>query len=165
MPNTLIVGIDISSQSNSIFFIDDAGNHLIKKPFSLPNHQEGANELIKRVIDCLSQYNLSYVKFGMEATCYFAWHLHLFLASSSELLPYKPTFYVLNPSVVKGFKKIYTFLPKTDNIDAIIIAECVRFSKLNPTPLPDFKYAALQRLTRMHYHLVHNLTREKKTEL
>ena len=165
MPNTLIVGIDISSQSNSIFFIDDAGNHLIKKPFSLPNHQEGANELIKRVIDCLSQYNLSYVKFGMEATSHYGWHLHLYLASSSELLPYKPTFYVLNPSIVKGFKKIYTFLPKTDNIDAVVIAECVRFSKLNPTPLPDFKYAALQRLTRMRYHLVHNLTREKNRAL
>jgi len=125
LPNTLIVGIDISSQSNSIFFIDDAGNHLIKKPFSLPNDQEGANELIKRVIDCLSQYNLSCIKFGMEATSHYAWHLHLYLASSSELLPYKPTFYVLNPSIVKGFKKIYTFLPKTDSIDAIIIASIV----------------------------------------
>lgn len=118
LPNTLIVGIDIRSQSNSIFFVDDAGNHLIKKPFSLPNHQEGANELIKRVIDCLNQYNLSYVKFGMEATSHYAWHLHLYLASSYKLLPYKLTFYVLNPSIVKGFKKIYTFLPKTDNIDA-----------------------------------------------
>jgi len=48
LPNTLIVGIDISSQSNSIFFVDDAGNHLIKKSFSLPNYQEGANELIRR---------------------------------------------------------------------------------------------------------------------
>ncbi|WP_231503258.1 transposase [Caldicellulosiruptor bescii] len=61
----------------------------------------------------------------MEATSHYAWHLHLYLASSSELLPYKPTFYVLNPSIVKGFKKIYTFLPKTDSIDAIIIASIV----------------------------------------
>ncbi|ADD03124.1 transposase IS116/IS110/IS902 family protein [Thermoanaerobacter italicus Ab9] len=165
MPNTLIVGIDISSQSNSIFFIDDAGNHLIKKPFYLPNDQEGANELVNKIIDCLNQFNLSSVKVGMESTSHYAWHLHLYLASSSELLPYKPTFFVLNPSTGKGFKKIYTFLPKTDNIDAIIIAEYVRFSKLNPTPLPDFKYAALQRLTRMRYYLVHNLSREKNRAL
>lgn len=68
MPNTLIVGIDISSQSNSIFFIDDAGNHLIKKPFSLPNDQEGANELIKLVHNLTREknraLNLIYLKFS-----------------------------------------------------------------------------------------------------
>ncbi|WP_154645619.1 hypothetical protein [Thermoanaerobacterium xylanolyticum] len=42
MPSTLFVGIDVSSQSNSVFFIDQDGNNLIKKPFSVSNDIPGA---------------------------------------------------------------------------------------------------------------------------
>jgi transposase len=87
------------------------------------------------------------------------------LASSPELLNFNPLFYVLNPSVVKGFKKTYTHLPKTDDVDSFVIADCIRFGRVKPSNLPDFRYAALQRLTRFRYHLIQNLTKEKNRAL
>ncbi|MGF7431919.1 transposase [Thermoanaerobacterium thermosaccharolyticum] len=146
MPSTLFVGIDVSSQSNSVFFIDQDGNNLIKKPFSVSNDIPGADSIISEVISHANAINASCVKIGMEATSHYAWHLHLHLASSPDLAPFNPKFFVMNPGVVKGFKKAYTYLPKTDDFDARIIADCVRFGRVNPTPMPDFRYAALQRL-------------------
>ncbi|WAM34555.1 hypothetical protein [Caldicellulosiruptor morganii] len=57
----------------------------------------------------------------------------------------QPSTYLTQASS-KDSKKSTLSCLKQINIDAIIIAECARFSKLNPTPLPDFKYAAQQRL-------------------
>ncbi|MEG6512372.1 IS110 family transposase [Desulforamulus ruminis] len=60
----------------------------------------------------------------------------------------------MNPKVVDGFKKIYTDMAKTDALDARVIADCLRFGLVRPTPPPDMRYAP-------RYHLVANLTREK----
>ncbi|WP_026485803.1 IS110 family RNA-guided transposase [Caldanaerobius polysaccharolyticus] len=165
MPSTLFVGIDVSSQSNSVFFIDQDGNNLIKKPFSVSNDIPGADSIISEVISHANAIDASCVKIGMEATSHYAWHLHLHLASSPDLAPFNPKFFVMNPAVVSGFKKAYTHLPKTDDFDARVIADCVRFGRVNPTPMPDFKYAALQRLTRFRYHLVQTISSEKSRAL
>lgn len=161
MSSTLIVGIDVSSQSNTVFMIDEEGNNLFKKPFDVKNDVDGAQQIISEAVSRAKEIGASTIKFGMESTSHYAWHLHVYLASSLELLPFKPIFYVMNPSIVKGFKKIFTHLPKTDPIDTKVIAECVRFGKVRPTSLPDFKYASLQRLTRFRYTLVHNIGDEK----
>lgn len=165
MSSTLIVGIDVSSQSNSVFMIDQEGNNLLKKPFSVTNDVEGAQTIISEAIFHATTIGASTIKFGMESTSHYAWHLHVHLASSVELLPFNPVIFVMNPSIVKGFKKIYTHLPKTDDMDTRVIAECVRFGRVRPTPLPDFRYASLQRLTRLRYSLVHNINDEKNRAL
>jgi len=56
-------------------------------------------------------------------------------------------------------------LPKTNDIDAFVIADCIRFGRVKPSNLPDFRYAALQRLTKFRYHLTQNLTKEKNRSL
>ncbi|MBC7083654.1 MAG: transposase [Firmicutes bacterium] len=58
-----------------------------------------------------------------------------------------------DPSLVEGFKKAFTTKPKTDIVDAKIIAERVRFGKLNPVTPNDLKLQPLARLTRLRYHL------------
>ncbi|GIM48428.1 IS110 family transposase [Collibacillus ludicampi] len=70
--------------------------------------------------------------------------------------------YTINPKLIRKFKKSYPDLPKTDQVDAWIIADRLRFGRLTLTVLMQEQYIALQRLTRMRYHLVHNLTREKQ---
>ncbi|HHY80601.1 MAG TPA: IS110 family transposase [Thermoanaerobacter sp.] len=165
MSSTLIVGIDISSELNAASFIDETGIRLVKKTFFFPNDLDGAQQLLDFTISLAQQYNISSIKFGMEATSHYAWHLHTFLASSPELAPFNPLFYVINPSIIKSFKGAYIHLPKTDSIDAAVIAECVRFGQVKPTPLPDLRYAALQKLTRMRYHIVPSLVREKNRAL
>jgi len=164
VPNTLIVGIDVSSQSLVVRFMDQDGNGP-SKSFSVSNDLEGADKLISDIIAYALKIDASIIKIGMESTSNYAWHLHLHLASSPELLNFNPLFYVLNPSVVKGFKKTYTHLPKTDDVDSFVIADCIRFGRVKPSNLPDFRYAALQRLTRFRYHLIQNLTKEKNRAL
>lgn len=70
-----------------------------------------------------------------------------------------------NPKVVNGFKKAYPSLPKTDAVDAWVIADRLRFGRLPPPTGFDERYQALQRLTRTRYHLVKELTREKHRAL
>jgi len=164
VPNTLIVGIGVSSQSLVVRFMDQDGNGP-SKSFSVSNDLEGADKLISDIIAYALKIDASIIKIGMESTSNYAWHLHLHLASSPELLNFNPLFYVLNPSVVKGFKKTYTHLPKTDDVDSFVIADCIRFGRVKPSNLPDFRYAALQRLTRFRYHLIQNLTKEKNRAL
>ena len=53
-------------------------------------------------------------------------------------------------------------LPKTDRLDAFLIAERVRFGRNLPIPFRlDLRSAPLQRRTRLRCHLVENLAREK----
>ncbi|SES98040.1 IS110 family transposase [Anaerobranca gottschalkii] len=164
MPNTLFVGIDVSSQSLVVRFMDQDGNGP-SKSFTTSNDLEGADKLVNDIVAYALKIDATNIKIGMESTSNYAWHLHLYLASSTELLSFKTMFYVLNPSVVKGFKKTYTHLPKTDDFDAFVIADCIRFGRVKHSKLPDFRYAALQRLTRFRYHLIQNLTKEKNRAL
>jgi transposase len=78
------------------------------------------------------------------------------------LQPLHPRLYVLNPHLVSRFRANYGALPKTDRLDAFLIAERVRFGRTLPTPFQlDLRYAPLQRLTRVRCHLLENLAREK----
>ena len=45
MSSTLIVGIDVNSQSNSVFFMDSEGTCLLKKAFFVHNDTRGALKL------------------------------------------------------------------------------------------------------------------------
>lgn len=68
----------------------------------------------------------------------------------------------VNPKLINKFKEAYADMDKTDRIDAWIIADRLRFGSLTTTIVMQEQYIALQRFTRMRYHLVHNLTREKQ---
>ncbi len=108
-----------------------------------------------------TKHQLDRVRFGLEATSFYGWHLALYLSQATELVPFDPKVYLFNPRVVRGFKKAYPDLPKTDWADAWVIAERLRFGRL-PVPFdPDERYMPLQRLTRHRYHLAKDLTRQE----
>lgn len=161
MSSTLIVGIDVSSQSNSVFFMDSEGTCLLKKAFFVPNDTTGADIIIADAISCARNINASCIKFGMESTSHYSWHLQQYLYNSSELMPFHTEVYLMNPACVKGMKKLYPHTQKTDTIDAMMIAQTVRFGNVRPSPKPDFRFVALQRLTRYRFSLVHTLINEK----
>ncbi|MED1440086.1 transposase [Aeribacillus composti] len=58
---------------------------------------------------------------------------------------------------MKKFKEFYADLDKTDQVDTRIIADQLRFSRLRLSAVMQEQFIAFQRLTRMRYHLVHNL--------
>lgn len=161
MSSTLIVGIDVSSQSNSVFFMTSEGEHLLKKAFFVSNDTDGGNTIIAEAISCAHNINASCIKFGMESTSHYSWHLQQYLYNSDMLLGFNTEVYLINPASVKGIKKLFPHTPKTDTIDAKMIAETIRFGHVKPSPKPDFKYTALQRLTRYRFTLVHTIVNEK----
>jgi hypothetical protein len=71
VPNTLIVGIDVSSQSLVVRFMDQDGNGP-SKSFSVSNDLEGADKLISDIIAYALKIDASIIKIGMESTSNYA---------------------------------------------------------------------------------------------
>ncbi|CAH8708592.1 IS110 family transposase [Paenibacillus melissococcoides] len=87
----------------------------------------------------------------------------MYLHEDEALQQLNAKVFTINPKLINKFKDAYADLDKTDRIDAWIIADRLRFGRLTTTIVMQEQYIALQRLTRMRFHLVHNLTREKHT--
>jgi transposase len=163
MGRTLFVGIDIGANTNVVRIIDETGDDVCG--FSVSNDLPGTESLVEKLVDVADALPADKVKIGMEATNLYWWHLSQALHDDPQLSALGAEISVINPKVIDGFKKIYTDMAKTDALDARVIADCLRFGRVRPTPPPDMRYAPLQRLTRFRYHLVSNLTREKNRAL
>jgi transposase len=164
MSNCLYVGVDLGLNNFVVCTVDDQGKQVSGKA-TFSNDLVGAERFVDKLLDIAQLTETQQIKIGMEATNLYWWHLHEYLVHNDELQPFETEIYVLNPSLVDGFKKAYTKLPKTDAIDAWVIADRLRFGGLRPTPPQDPRYAALQRLTRFRYNLVQDITREKNRAL
>ncbi|WP_338026314.1 IS110 family transposase [Cohnella algarum] len=131
--------------------------------FSVTNDRHGADTLIRRMLDTAAEVGCQTLRIGMEATSNLGWHLAHYL--KDQLAPYEPNVqaqvYVLNARKVARFKKGYDTLPKTDRIDAWVIADHLRFGRLPHDMNEVVQYQALQRLTRTRFHLIHSIKREK----
>jgi len=157
----LNVGIDISLREAVISFLTWEGKYL-GKSFRIPNNLPGAKELENRLLSVLSTGLFEHVRFGMEATQNYGFHLAEYLAISDKLSVWKPLVYVINAKYIKDFKRAFPERDKTDLIDSQFIAEYLRFGKL-PHPFEaNNRYLPLQRLVRYRYHLVKNIERETK---
>lgn len=165
MSGRICVGIDIGLKSNVAAFIDQDGNDLLPKPLEFENSLEGLESFLKTLSSISSKTPHDLLEIGMEATGLYWWHLREALSNSPQLKDIPHNIYVLNPSIVRGFKKAFTVKPKTDVVDSKIIAERVRFGKLHPITDDDLKLQPLVRLTRLRCHLVWASISEKKRAL
>ncbi len=164
MQDTLYVGIDISLKSGSVFVMDPGGKQLDR--FSVDNNRSGADTLVRRVRSCLSRASLSTVSFGLEATSVYAEDMLYFLKRDDLLTERACKLFLLNPRQVRKFKDSYSDLPKTDAMDAFVIADCLRFGRIGIREAHmDDLYKSLQRLTRARFCVAQNLTREKNRYL
>ena len=133
------------------------------KNFTVPNSKDGARKLVKEMLAALSVFSLTDLLIGMEATSVYGDNLVYFLNEDASLVPYNRKIYVLNPKQVNKFKEAYNDLPKNDGVDSFVIADCLRFGRINKEVyLDDYHYKALQNLTRARFFTVQNLTREKQ---
>lgn len=122
----------------------------------------GASYLKDLIVKIAQSNSISEIQIGMEATSVYSWHPAMFFHEDESLKEFKTTVFTINPKLIKKFKESYVDLDKTDQVDAWIIADRLRFGRLPLTAVMQEQFIALQRLTRMRYHLVHNLTREKQ---
>ena len=159
--STLYVGIDVSSKSNVIYLMKPDGSK--HSNFSVANSLDGARQLVKRIHSALTSEKLNSVVIGLEATSIYGDNLVCFLREDATLNPFDKKIHVLNAKQVKKFKDVYSDLPKNDYIDSFIIADCLRFGRINTEVyLDDYRYQALKNLTRSRFYAVQNLTKEKQ---
>lgn len=164
MPGTLFVGIDVSSGSCEVAFVDDQGKQL-GRSFSVTNDLDGARKVGEMVCLSAEAQGVSEVKIGLESTSVYGWHLRDFLFDLDSLKKYSPLVYEINPSMVASFKKSFSHKPKTDALDAFAIAQRVRFGGLRPYSKTQMTTAPLQQLTRLRLHLVQTLAVEQNRAL
>ncbi len=156
---TLFVGIDVSLHKNDVLAMIQDGTTV--DSFQVTNDLPGTQELCRRLAAILSSRHLDHLVVGLEATGLYGWHLRRELQQSPLLQPYRPVIHPFNPKLVAGFKKAYPELPKTDQVDAWVIADRLRFGRLPAPATVNDQYEGLRRLTRTRFHLVQDLTRAK----
>ena len=159
--NPLYVGIDVSSRSNVAYLMKPDGSK--HSNFSVPNSLDGSRQLVKRILSSITSESLSDVIIGLEATSVYGDNLVCFLREDGSLSSYNKRIHVLNPKQVNKFKQAYNDLPKNDYVDSFVIADCLRFGRINKEVyLDDYRYKALQNLTRARFFAVQNLVKEKQ---
>ena len=157
----LFVGIDVGSRNNAVhIMLPDGSKH---KAFSVQNDLGGAQTISKQIVSALAETHLSSVSVAIEATGVYGDNLMCFLQGDGATGQFERTLHVLNPKQVSKFKQAYPDLPKNDGIDAFIIADSLRFGRIaTAVYMDDYRYSALQKLTRARFHAVQDLTREKQ---
>jgi transposase len=160
--NKLFVGIDVGSRDNAAYIMLPNGDK--HSSFPIQNNLGGAMTVSKRVVSALTEHDLPCVSIGIEATSVYGENLIYFLREDGALARFERKLFILNPKQVSKFKASYSDLPKNDPVDAFVIADSLRFGRIgNPIyNLDDYRYIALQKLTRARFYAVQNLTREKQ---
>jgi len=161
--NTLFVGIDVSLKSNAVCVMSPAGETFCA--FSVPNNTDGARLIVEKVLSYWAAAQAEQVRFGLEATASYGDLLAGFLKQDPSIPSSRKSIQILNAKQVSKFKKAYGDLPKTDRIDAFVIADCLRFGRIGRETYMDEKGKALQQLTRARYTLANDLSREKNRYL
>lgn len=159
--NSLFIGIDVSSRDNAVYIMKPDGIKF--SSFSVQNNLKGAKILSQKVVSALASNKLNSVIFGMESTSVYGEHLVSFLREDKDLSCFDKKIHVLNAKQVKKFKDSYADLPKNDAVDAFVIADHLRFGRIGKEVyMDDYRYKALQNLTRARFFTVQNLTKEKQ---
>jgi len=159
--NPLYVGIDVSSTNNVAYIMKPDGDK--HSCFPITNSRDGARQLVKRILSAMNSLSLTDVSIGLEATSIYGENLVYFLREDGSLAPHLQKLFVLNPKQVSKFKEAYSELPKNDYVDAFVIADCLRFGRINKEIyMSDYRHDALRKLTRARFFAVQNLTKEKQ---
>ena len=159
--NQLYIGIDVGSRNNAVYImLPDGSKH---SSFSVQDNLGGAQMLSKRVVSAMQSHSLNDVLLGLESTSVYGDNLVCFLREDGALAQFNRKIHVLNPKQVKKFKDAYSDLPKNDAVDAFVIADNLRFGRISTAVyMDDYRYKALQTLTRARYFAVQSLVREKQ---
>ena len=159
--NQLFVGIDVGSRGNTAYLMRPDGEK--HSNFTVQNTQGGAKILIDKIVSALTTMGLEQVVIGMEATGIYGDNLVYALREDGALGRFQRKIHVLNPKQVSKFKESYPELPKNDDVDAFVIADKLRFGRITKEVyMDDYRYKALQTLTRARFYAVQDLTREKQ---
>src|SRR5690554_5253069 len=123
----LYVGLDISSFDIKVCILDGEGNQV--RSFTVTNDLPGATKLRDQIVDCAENQAIQVIKIGLESTSVYSFHPSMFLNADESLRKLGAKVFVMNPKQIVNFKKSYSDMDKTDEIDAFVIADYLRFGR------------------------------------
>ena len=142
---TYFVGIDVSKFKHTCCIIDGDGE-IIKKSFDFSNSKEGFDSLIE-TFKSIDQSESLY-QIVMEATGHYHECLFRYLVANNYLVQIK------NPVVIARFKQSeYLDKAKTDNLDALLIAQYASKHPFSPSMLKSYNIERIRRISRAKYFL------------
>lgn len=150
---TLHIGIDVSKEKNEICIKNNEGNELVKR-FRISNTKADLDKLYETINKLKSKIpeNIDVV-FGMEATGIY----YLPLYSALKRDGYRIKLY--NPIQTHGYRKMEIHKTKTDQIDAAIIADMLRYSEPPlASGIRDMNLFQLRELVRVRHRLIEKRT-------
>jgi transposase len=156
----LFVGLDVSSFDMKVCFLNEEGDKI--DAFSVSNDLPGATTLKEKLLKCVAGKEVEMLKIGLESTSVYSFHPSMFLHHDTDLQRFGAKVFLLNPKQIANFKKSYSDMDKTDELDAFVIADYLRFGRNQMSIVKESQYVALQQLTRTRYQLVKMLTKEKQ---
>jgi transposase len=156
----LQVGIDFSQKGADFCLLFPDGRRL-EPHRAFANSYVGYSLSKQLLLDALDQYEFDGVDVSGEATGYYWLPFFLQLAADPDLEAHDLNLYPLNPRWVYWFKKCFAQDDKCDEKDPYYIAERTRTRHPDVAWTPDHSVLALRFYTRLRFHVVQNLAREK----
>ncbi|WP_284514057.1 IS110 family transposase [Hungatella effluvii] len=138
----LFVGIDIAKRNHEAAVIDQQG-HVVRKPMRFANSQLGYNKFMDMV-----RNQGEPVVFGMEATG------HYWLTLYTHLRNDGCTVHVINPIQSDALRGMYIRKTKNDAVDAVIIADVIRFGRYCETSVEPGDLQAMRELCRQRFYII-----------
>jgi transposase len=156
----LFVGLDVSSFDIKVCFLNGEGEQLAS--FTVSNDFPGATQLRDEILKIAKNQDVNTLRIGLESTSVYSFHPSMFLHNDESIQALGGQVLVMNPKQITNFKKSYSDMDKTDEIDAFVIADYLRFGRLPMSVVKEEQYVALQQLTRARYQIVRQITQEKQ---
>ena len=137
-----IVGIDIAKRFHEAAIIDSNGKVIVKR-IRFANSHTGFLKLMEAVkkLDAPTE-------FGMEATGHYWLPLYVHLHQAGQIV------HVINPLQSDALRNMYLRQTKNDTIDALIVAEVIRFGRYCETQVAPENIVALRELCRQRFFIV-----------
>jgi transposase len=150
----LFGGIDIGLKEFHFHAMDGDGNP-IGKSKRFTNNVPGMEQLVEHLDMHIHKQGATSVSLGMEATGLYWFPLFHALQQDARIQQWDTQLLAMNPKLVESFRQAYPDTDKTDPVDALIIADRVRFGRgIAPQHIHSEQFLALQRLTRFYVHLI-----------
>lgn len=152
---TLVIGIDIGSQTHYARAFDNRGRELTRKVFSFKNDIEGFNTFNQWAEDIKAEKNKTKILIGCEPTG------HYWFAFAKYVAEHDKTLVMVNPFSVKKIKELDDNSPKkTDAKDPKTIAKLVIDGRYSIPYMPEGIYAEIRDLVYSRDRIVkqHNIS-------
>jgi len=159
MSNRLIASSDVSHRKLDLCCMDEQGALLIPHQ-SFSNDGLDYLELRAAIVQIIQDLDLSGLDVVAESTNWYWWHFFWRVAHDPELAVFDPQLFLVNPKLIKWFKKTFPEEEKRDERDPFFIGEYARTRRLTPYEFQE-PVLPLRIYTRHHFHLVQSLARAK----